>query len=376
MNFYKPSISLEEYTQMYFSNNFISLNPSKLQKYEKFLINEISSYYKINILIIKKINNNLTIDILNKHNITHQKNHYLSYEFLNTWYSTQTIKFSNKSLYYINKFLSINSLSQYKFDYESLHYSINNEYFNFVHNYIYFFIFKINELIDFVNKHSHKLININKKLNKYINYIAYLNQSDNKKIIDNFLRKKIDSHESNKIIIKFTSEIKELELQYRETIGKIFSNFDYKNIIYNLNGERYERSFIKNDVIRFIVYLSKFTKLELKNLEGKNSIYDLIKNKNYDLLKIEEIIKEFQNIAIDILNKNYNLRLYSHRQKIINVDFHYLRNLYNEIKNISSFDAYKIINNLAISKELIFNKNIISFLLKIATTETPNLIYL
>jgi len=73
---------------------------------------------------------------------------------------------------------------------------------------------------------------------------------------------------------------------------------------------------------------------------------------------------------------NYDLNLYSHRQKIINDNFHYIRNLYNEISNICSSDTFQIINNLLISDEKYRVNNVISFLLKIATTDTHKLIYL
>ena len=54
-NYYKPSVTIEEFTQMYFSDIAISLYPNKLITYENLLINEIASNFKINKLIIKFI---------------------------------------------------------------------------------------------------------------------------------------------------------------------------------------------------------------------------------------------------------------------------------------------------------------------------------
>jgi hypothetical protein len=314
------------------------------------------------------------MDILNRHNITTQFNYYLRFITINTWYSTQTIKFDNKTLQHIHNFLSKRSQTSLRYDYESLPSSKNNQYFIFIHNYLNYHIFKIKEFIYCVNRYINNIININKKLNKIVNYISYLNQSENQNIIKNFLRKRITSYEANKIIIKFSPEIKDLDLKYNEAIGIIFSRFDFKSIIYKLYGDNYGFKFIKNDTIRFIDYLLKFNKIDIKILEENNKIINLCIEKNYNLIRIEEIIQEFKNIMDKIII--YDLNLYSHRQKIINDNFHYIRNLYNEISNICASDTYQIINNLIISEEKHRINNVISFLLQIATTDTHKLIYL
>jgi hypothetical protein len=237
-------------------------------------------------------------------------------------------------------------------------------------------LYKINEFIYFINRNINKIININKKLNKTMNYISYLNQTDNKKIIDEFLSKKVNTYGLNKIIIKFAPEIKELELSYSESIGKIFSRFDFKNIVYNIYGVKNSQSFIKDNTIRFIDYLSKFSKMEIKYIEQNNKMLDLIADKKYDLIKIEEIIKDFKSILNKIICNNYDINLYSHRQKIINDNFHHIRNLYNEINNICTSDSFPIINNLIMNKEKNRNKQIVDFLLQVATTPTHELIYI
>lgn len=372
--FYKPSIFIEEFIQLHFSNIHISLYPSKLINYEKFLINDISKFLKINNKIIRNIYNNLSMDIFNGHYITNELNYYLTFTTINTWYSPQTIKFSNKTLQYINNFLSKRTLSSFRYDYESSPSSKNNQYFIFIHTYLNYHIFKIKELIHCINRNINKIININKKLNKTVNYISYLNQSENLNTINNFLRKRISSYEANNVIIKFFPEIKELDLQYNEAMGIIFSRFDYKNIIYNLYGDKYGLKFIKNDSIRFIDYLLRLNKIDIKILEEKNKIINLCTSKDYNFKRIEEIVQEFKNIMDKM--SNYDLNLYSHRQKIINDNFHYIRNLYNEISNICSSDTIQIINTLLISDEKYRINNVISFLLKIANTDTHKLIYL
>jgi hypothetical protein len=375
-NFYQPSVTIEEFIQLHFSDVSISLYPNKLIMYENLLINEIASNFKINKLILKFIINNLNIDILNNSRITNQENYYLYFTIINTWYSSQTIKFSNKSLNYIKNFLSKKTLSIYRYDYEAASYYKHNQYFFFVQNYLSFHLCKINEFIHFINRNMNKIININKKLNKTINYISYLNQSDNKKIIDEFLCKRINSYEMNKIIIKYGPEIKELELPYNESIGKIFSRFDFKTIVYNIHGIKNNQNFIKDNTIRFIDYLSKFSKMEIKYVEQNNKILDLITDKKYDLIKIEEIIKDFKSIVNRIISNYYDINLYSHRQKIINDNFHHIRNLYHEINNICTSDSFPIINNLVMNKEKYINKQIVDFILQVATTPTHELIYI
>jgi len=374
--YYKPSIKIEDFTQLHFSNIYISLNPSKLIKYEKFLINEISKHFKINHQIIKIIYNNCNIDILNKHNITKQYNYYLTYTILNTRYSSQTIKFSNKTLEHIFEFLSNTKISCYQYDNNSYSNSKNNQYFIFIWHYLKFYLFQINNFIQCINIYSNKIININRKLNQTVNYISFLNQSENKKIINNFLRKKVNTYEINNIIIKFFLEIKELDLEYYETIGFIFTRYDYKNIIYNLYGDRFGIHFIKNNTIKFIDYLLKFNKIDIKYLAETNKIIQLIREKDYDFKKIEEIIAEFKIIMDKIIDNYYDLSLYSHRQKIINDHFHYARNLYNQINKICFDNTIDIIYNLLEATEKYRNKEMIDFILKIATTETYDLIYL
>jgi len=367
----EPSISLETFSLLKMSNDYISVIPSKIPDYNIFLINEISSKFKINKTIIETINKNLFSECINK-KIFGKQSYFLG--FITHPKLKNYRKFSHITNNYVKEFFKINSLTSYYYDFnfDKLH---NNDYFEFIYYIISVYSQKNKDLVDFVNRNINKLIKLNTKLNKYVNYVSFLNQSEISLEINNYLNNKLTILESDKIITKYYSEIKDLDYTFDESIGKIINKYHFMNIIKNIYGEYGSNHFIKNNSLRFIFNILNMPQGEYNFIKNKLDIFNYIIEKKIDLVKIENIMDNYEKIMNHIL-LHFNMSFYSHRQKIINENFHFMRTMYNELFALCGNKTNEIYTKLLVDKHLGIGNKILIFLKKVSTTKTEDLIHL
>lgn len=373
----EPSISLETFSFLKMSNDYISVIPAKIVEYNIFLINEISSKLKINKKIIETINRNIFFECINK-KIFGKESYFLG--FITNHKLKGYKQFSDITNHYVKQFFKINCLISYHYDFNSfdltndrLH---NNDYFEFIYYIISVYIKKNNDLVDFVNKKINQLMKLNTKLNKYVNYVSFLNQSEISLEVNNYLNKKLSILESDRIIAKYYPEIKELDYTFEESIGKIINKHHFTNIIKNIYGEFGPNHFIKNNSIRFIFNILNMPQGEYNFIKNKLEMIDYIIEKKIDLSKIEYILDNFEKIMEYILDHHFNISFYAHRQKIINEKFHFMRTLYNELIDLGGNKTNEIFTKLLVDKHLGISNKILIFLKKVSTTKTEDLIHL
>jgi hypothetical protein len=70
------------------------------------------------------------------------------------------------------------------------------------------------------------------------------------------------------------------------------------------------------------------------------------------------------------------MSFYSHRQKIINENFHFMRTMYNELFALCGNKTNEIYTKLLVDKHLGIGNKILIFLKKVSTTKTEDLIHL
>ena len=173
-NLYNPDTNLEKFinytilpTTSYHGFINYSFVPLKLKQFNDKIVSELASYYKININIIKVINHNLMIDILNSKNLITDLIHSLSgnkYIGLNINYQKNYRIFNSNMNQNINNFLNKKDFYEVRF------YQTYNEYIEFVDFIFSYYKYKCNILIDLVNFNSNKIISINNKVNKILNF--------------------------------------------------------------------------------------------------------------------------------------------------------------------------------------------------------------
>jgi len=373
----EPSVSLETFSFLKMSNDYISVIPSKIIDYNIFLINEISSKLKINKKIIETINKNLFSECINK-KIFGKESYFLG--FINHPKLKNYKQFSDITNRYVKQFFKINCLISYHYDFNSfdltndrLH---NNDYFEFIYYIISVYIQKNIDLVDFVNKKINQLMKLNTKLNKYVNYVSFLNQSEESLEVNNYLNKKLSILESDRIIMKYYPEIKELDYTFEESIGKIINKYHFNNIIKNIYGEYGSNDFIKNNSLRFIFNILNMPQGEYNFIKNKLEMIDYIIEKKIDLSKIENILENYEKIMDHILDHHFNISFYAHRQKIINENFHFMRTMYNELFALCGNKTNEIFTKLLVDKHLGISNKILIFLKKVSTTKTEDLIHL
>lgn len=383
MEIFKPSISCEEYSELKLNSTNIVVIPSKFREYTQKLNEEISSHFKLNKRLIQIIEKKIFLDTLNKKNdgtfyFQNQENNYLSFFYYNSWYSADTVNFSNSTQNHIKKFFKRAESTQLNFQqsyYPDAKIKNNNQYFIFIHGILNFYLFKNKVLIEFVKRNLNKLNKINNLINKFVNFVSFLKQSNNKIEIKKYNSNQLQNNEANKIFLNYYKEIKELRFTYELKIGNIINYHDFKEAILSIYNEN-NKTFIKNDFLRFIFHISKFSDGDYNYIENSVKTIENINERKLDINKIEQIISQIEIKKDYVIDRQYDLSFYSHRQKIINDNFHHLRNLYNELKDIVGDKIDDVINHLLLNKFIGLNREIIDFLIKIAKTETKDLIHL
>jgi hypothetical protein len=375
---YTPDINFDRFMQYkdfpynYGYPNYVFV-PSQLKKYNNKIINEIASYYKINLKIIELIDNNLTIHILNSRNQVTKcidnlsNNSYFGF-YIN--YETNIRSFDKSMQTDIKNVLNINTLYQIDF------YKHNNEYSYFVDFILFFYRHKCARLIDLVNTNINKIISINNKVNKIINFVSFLKEKKNQKIVDDLVFRRIDEYNQNKIILQFYDEVKDLEIESNEVIYNIFTRHDLRVVTFNLLGNKYKRTgYNKNSYLSFVYKLLSISKVEFNNIKKEIDTIDSIKSKIENIKIIYDIINKINEIELEINYLNYNVKLYVHRQRIINDYSKYLKTLHtNLIENIGKSLTNEVIHNLIIAKKN--NQEVIRFLYTIIQTNSEDFITL
>ena len=267
MEIFKPSVSCEEYSGLKLNTTNIVVIPSKFKEYTQKLNEEISSYFKLNKRLIETIEKKIFLDTLNKKNDgtfyfqNLENNYYLTFFYYKSWYSMDTVNFSNSTQKAIKHFFKRCELTQLNFQksyYPDTKINNNNQYFIFVHAILNFYLFKNKELIEFVERNLNKLNKINNLINKFVNFVSFLKQSNNKIEIKKYNSNQLLSNEANKIFLNYYKDIKELRFPYELKIGNIFNNHDFKETILSIYNEN-NKSFINNDFLRFIFNISKYS---------------------------------------------------------------------------------------------------------------------
>jgi hypothetical protein len=339
MEIFKPSISCEEYSELKFNTTNIVIIPNKFKEYTQKLNEEISSYFKLNKRLIETIEKKIFLDTLNKKNdgtfyFQNQKNNYLSFFYYNSWYSANTVNFSNSTQNHIKHFFKSRESTQLNFQqcyYQDI--NNNNQYFIFIHSILNFYLFKNKELIEFVKRNINKLNKINNLINKFVNFVSFLKQSNNRIEIKKYNSNQLQINEANKVFLTYYKEIKELKFPYELKIGNMINYHDFKDAILAIYNEN-NKTFIRNDFLRFIFHITKFSDGDYNYIENSVKTIENINERKLDINKIEQIISQFEIKKDYVIDRQYDLSFYSHRQKIINDDIHHLQNLYNELKDI------------------------------------------
>jgi hypothetical protein len=114
---------------------------------------------------------------------------------------------------------------------------------------------------------------------------------------------------------------------------------------------------------------------EYNFIKNKLDIFNYIIEKKIDLVKIENIMDNYEKIMNHIL-LHFNMSFYSHRQKIINENFHFMRTMYNELFALCGNKTNEIYTKLLVDKHLGIGNKILIFLKKVSTTKTEDLIHL
>ena len=379
-NLYNPDTNLEKFinytilpTTSYHGYINYSFVPLKLKQFNDKIVSELASYYKIHINIIKVINHNLMIDILNSKNIITDLIQRLSdnkFFGLHINYEKNYRIFNNKMNQYINNFLNNKDFYEVRF------YQTYDEYNAFVDFIFSFYKYKCYILIDLVNFNSNKIISINNKVNKILNFVSFLKQKKNTKVVTDFVYRRINEYEQNKIILQYYDELKELELYSEDIIDNIFLRHDLRQVTFNILGNKFKiNQYNKNDYLSFIYKILNFSKTEITSIKREIATVDLIKNKVVDINFIFDIIYKINSVESEINYLNYNIRLYVHRQKIIQDYSKYLKTLYNSfVEKVGNELSDDIFHNLIINKK--YNSNVMRFIYSVIKTRTEDLILL
>jgi len=361
---YTPDNTMENFINYsILPNGNYSLVPFKIKEYNNKIINELANYYKININIIKLINHNLMINILNSKNLISDSIDKLNgnrYIGLYVNYEKNYRTFDNRMNKDINDFLNKKEFHQ-NFD----------DYSIFVDFIFRYYKYKYTCLIVLINFHFKKIISINNKVNKILNFVSFLKQKKNRKIVTDFVYKRIDEYEQNKIILQYYDELRELELNKVDIINNIFSRHDLRQVTFLILKNQNN----KNDNLSFIYKILSFNKSEITNIKKEITTLDLIKNKLGDFNFIFDTINKINSIESEINYLNYNINLYVHRQKIVNNYSKYLKTLYNYIVEKVGYKlSDDIYYNLIINKK--HKPNVMKFLFSIIKTKSEDLILL
>jgi hypothetical protein len=377
-NNYKPDINFDKFVQYkdfpfnYGYPKYLCI-PSQFKKFNDKIIIEIASYYKINIKIIELIDNNLTTHILNSRNqITKCINNLSNNRFFGFYINPETKirNFDKEMLNDIKNLLNINILYQIDF------YHLNDEYSFFVDFILLFYRHKCARLIELVNTNINKIISINNKVNKIINFVSFLKEKKNQKIVDDLVFRRVDEYNQNKIILQFYDEVKDLEIEQNEVINNIFTKHDLRVVTFNLFGNRYKKfEYNKNNYLSFIYKLLNINKSQFNLIKKEVETIDSIISKIGNARIIYDIIYKINEIELEINYLNYNVKLYVHRQRIINDYSKYLKTLhFNMIEKIGPTLTNEVFHNLIIAKK--YKQDVIRFLYTIIHTNSEDFITL
>jgi len=373
-NNYKPDINFDKFVQYkdfpfnYGYPKYLCI-PSQFKKFNDKIIIEIASYYKINIKIIELIDNNLTTHILNSRNqITKCINNLSNNRFFGFYINPETKirNFDKEMLNDIKNLLNINILYQIDF------YHLNDEYSFFVDFILLFYRHKCARLIELVNTNINKIISINNKVNKIINFVSFLKEKKNQKIVDDFVFRRVDEYNQNKIILQFYDEVKDLEIEQNEVINNIFTRHDLRVVTFNILGNNYKKfGYNKNYYLSFIYKLLNISKSQFNIIKKEVETINKLENTNI----IYDIIYKINEIESEINYLNYDVKLYVHRQRIINDYSKYLKTLHaNMIEKIGITLTNEVVNNLIIAKK--YKQDVIRFLYIIIHTRSEDFITL
>lgn len=377
-NNYKPDINFDkfvDYKDFPFNYGYPKYQciPSQFKKFNDKIIIEIASYYKINIKIIELIDNNLTTYILNSRNqITKCINNLSNNRYFGFYINPETKirNFDKEMLNDIKNLLNINTLYQIDF------YHLNDEYSFFVDFIILFYRHKCARLIELVNININKIISINNKVNKIINFVSFLKEKKNQKIVDDLVFRRVDVYNQNKIILQFYDEVKDLEIEQNEVINNIFTKHDLRVVTFNLFGNKYRKfEYNKNNYLSFIYKLLNINKSQFNIIKKEVETIDSIISKIGNARIIYDIIYKINEIELEINYLNYNVKLYVHRQRIINDYSKYLKTLhFSLIEKIGTNLTNEVFHNLIIVKK--YKQDVIRFLYTIIHTNSEDFITL
>ena len=373
-NNYKPDINFDKFVQYkdfpfnYGYPKYLCI-PSQFKKFNDKIIIEIANYYKINLKIIELIDNNLTSHILNSRNqITNSINNLSNNRYFGFHinYDTKIRTFDKEMLNDIKNLLNINTLYQIDF------YQVNDEYSFFVDFIMLFYRHKCARLIELVNANIYKIISINNKVNKIINFVSFLKEKKNQKYVDDLVFRRVDEYNQNKIILQFYDEVKDLEIEPNEVINNIFTRHDLRVVTFNILGNKYKKfAYNKNYYLSFVYKLLNISKFQFNNIKKEVETINKIENINI----IYDIIYRINEIESEINYLNYNVKLYVHRQRIINDYSKYLKTLHsNMIEKIGVTLTNEVVNNLIIAKK--YKQDVIRFLYIIIHTRSEDFITL
>ena len=374
---YNQNITFEKFINYKLINsNHKKLNyifiPSQLQNYNEQLISNLANFYNVNRELIKFINNNLKIYILNSHNlITNVLNNILPNKYLEFSINSNTnlSNFNITTTNYILHLLNDNKLYQINLGYY-------NEYFTFVNFILVFYKYNCERLIELVNYNKDIIISINSKINKILNCVSFL-QENNTKVVEDFVLKRVDEYQLNKIILEYYEKFKELEFSQKDKINYIFTKHDLRVITHNLLNNRYlNQKYKKNIYLSFIFKMLYINDLEFNNIKLEVATIDVLYNKtDVNVNIIYDIINKINTIESEITYLKYNIMFYAHRQQIIYDYGIYLKTLYSTLtEEIGKDNAYAIFKNLIIVKKS--NQYISKFMFTIINTSNENLIFL
>ena len=357
--------------KMYNDTGYYKFNPSKLKEYNKFLINELSTTYKINKNIINIISKNIDSYLLNiNDNIfkyINKNNGYLKFiKLQNNIINFDAISFSN-----------LNKLLKYNNNVES-NLNIITDYNDFINFIFYFYKNKYEILMNVFKSNLNKLTVINYKVNKIFNYVNFLKEKKNKDMVFDFIYK----NKINKILIEHYDEVIVLDLRYKECIPYFFSKHDLRKVTFNhynsknnnVNSQDYalNAKIKKQPELSFIYKVMSYSIESIEKIKKAEITIDLLKNKLKDeYFLVDKFIDKINMIVSEIYNLKFNLDYYVDRQKIIHNYSKYLKTLFNDFKNKTNEEL-----TLDVIYNLISNNNIIMFFLDIIKTETNKLIYL